>query len=235
MPNLFRYAVGSIERGLVAHPVLLAIFPVLFLWSHNIGTLPTASLPDIALPIAVSGGGALVSDDQPLLERAHFLANQAQDPAPHYEHSELGFNYRLSNLLAAVGRGQLRHLSERVDTKRSIFERYVEGLGELPGFSFMPEAPYGRSTRWLTTLTIDAGASGISSDELRRGLEAAGIESRPVWKPMHLQPLFADYTVFGGGVAQHLFDIGLCLPSGVGLSLSDQERVIAEVRKLVDR
>ena len=183
--------------------------------------------------ITTSGGGALLSNDESLVERAHFLANQAQDPAPHYQHSMIGYNYRLSNLLAAVGRSQLRQLPDRVDTKRAIFDRYVNGLGDLPGFTFMPEARYGRATRWLTTLTIDPAAAGISSAEVRQNLELAGIESRPVWKPMHLQPVFADCLTFGGAVSQHLFDTGLCLPSGVGLTLTDQERVIAAIRTLV--
>lgn len=183
--------------------------------------------------ITTSGGGAVLSNDRSLLERVFFLANQAQDPAPHYEHSEIGFNYRLSNLLAAVGRSQLASLADRVATKRSIFDRYVEGLGDLPGFEFMPEAPYGVASRWLTTLTIDPEAAGITTDELRLGLGAQEIESRPVWKPMHRQPVFADALAFGGAVSERLFATGLCLPSGLGLADSAQERVIAAVRSLV--
>jgi pyridoxal phosphate-dependent aminotransferase EpsN len=181
--------------------------------------------------VTTSGGGALLSDDEALLERARYLGNQARDPAPHYQHSEVGYNYRLSNLLAAVGRAQLAHLSDRVETKRAIFGRYEEGLGDLPGFDFMPEASYGRATRWLTTLTIDPGQAGFTRDELLARLNAASIEARPVWKPMHLQPTFENCTAYGGDVSEHLFNHGLCLPSGTGLSLDDQQRVIQEIRR----
>jgi dTDP-4-amino-4,6-dideoxygalactose transaminase len=180
--------------------------------------------------ITTSGGGMLVSDDERLLAHARKLATQARDPAPHYEHSEIGFNYRLSNVLAAIGRGQLRLLEERVRARRRNFEYYREALGDLPGLEFMPEAPWGRHTRWLTTLTIDPAAFGTGREAIRLALEVENIEARPVWKPMHLQPVFAGCAVIGGGVAADLFDRGLCLPSGSNLTTNDLDRVIAVVR-----
>ncbi|MEM7049128.1 MAG: aminotransferase class I/II-fold pyridoxal phosphate-dependent enzyme [Acidobacteriota bacterium] len=175
--------------------------------------------------ITTSGGGMLVSNDRTLVERARFLATQARDPAPHYEHSTLGYNYRLSNLLAAVGRGQLELLPQRVAARRRNFERYRELLGGLPGLEMMAEAPYGRSNRWLTCLTIDPQAFGADREAVRRALEADDIEARPVWKPMHLQPLFRDCPMIGGAVSADLFARGLCLPSGSSLSDQDLERV----------
>lgn len=181
--------------------------------------------------ITTSGGGMLVSDDEALIERARHLATQARDPAPHYQHSTIGYNYRMSNLLAAVGRGQLQSLEERVVARRKVFERYVAGLGDLPGISFMPEAPYGRCTRWLTCLTFEPREFGATREDVRLALEAENIESRPVWKPMHLQPVFAGCRVYGGDVSARLFENGLCLPSGSNLSPADQDRVIGIVRK----
>ena len=140
--------------------------------------------------ITTSGGGALVSDDLEALERARYLATQARQPARHYEHTEVGFNYRLSNVLAGIGRGQLAVLEERVAARRAVFKRYYQALNSIDGFGFMPEADYGRSTRWLTVLTVDPGKCGISRDDIIDALEAENIEARPVWKPMHLQPLF---------------------------------------------
>ncbi len=132
----------------------------------------------------------LASDDEELIKKARFLSQQARDPVPHYEHSEIGFNYRMSNILAAIGRGQMRCLDERVARKREIFDWYVQALGELPGIEFMPEAEYGRSTRWLTVVLIHPEEFGADREQVRRALEAENIESRPVWKPMHLQPVF---------------------------------------------
>jgi dTDP-4-amino-4,6-dideoxygalactose transaminase len=176
--------------------------------------------------ITTSGGGMLVSDDEELVRRARFLATQARDPGPHYQHSAIGYNYRISNLLAAVGRGQLRTLKERVSTRRRIFERYRSELGELPGFDFMPEAAYARMNRWLTCVTIDPERAGITREDVRLALEAEKIEARPVWKPMHQQPIFAGRRVLGGAVSAALFANGLCLPSGSSLSEDDQTRVI---------
>ncbi len=179
--------------------------------------------------ITTSGGGMLVSDDRESIERARFLASQARDPAPHYEHSTVGYNYRLSNLLAAVGRGQLRQLEERIAARRRIFDLYRERLGELPGLSFMPEAPYGRSTRWLTCLTLDPERFGADREQVRQKLEEENIEARPIWKPMHLQPLWSDCRVVGGQVAAALFERGLCLPSGSALTAVEVDRIAALV------
>ena len=180
--------------------------------------------------ITTSGGGMLVSHEKALVDRARFLATQARDPAPHYEHSHVGYNYRMSNVLAAIGRGQLRTLSERVSIRRRIFDRYVEGLGGLPGVEFMPEASCGRATRWLTCLTIDPARFGADREAVRLALEAENIEARPAWKPMHLQPVFAGARMFGGTVSERIFRDGLCLPSGSNLADADQNRVISTVR-----
>lgn len=182
--------------------------------------------------ITTSGGGMLVSDDKALVERARFLATQARDPAPHYEHSTIGFNYRLSNICAAIGRAQLRALDHRVAARRAVFERYRAALAELPGITFMPEAPFGRSTRWLTCILVDPREFGVSREDIRVALAAQDIEARPVWKPMHLQPVFQGYRSRGGAVSRDLFDRGLCLPSGSNLSDADQTRVIAAVASL---
>jgi pyridoxal phosphate-dependent aminotransferase EpsN len=181
--------------------------------------------------ITTSGGGMLVSHDGELIDRARHLATQARDPAPHYEHSTTGYNYRMSNLLAAVGRAQLAVLDERVVARRRNFETYHELLGDLPGLAFMPEAAYGRCTRWLTCLTVDPDAFGADREQIRVALEAERIEARPVWKPMHLQPLFAGCRTRGGEVAADLFARGLCLPSGSALTEADLERVADAVRR----
>lgn len=180
--------------------------------------------------ITTSGGGMLVSDDERAIRRARKLAGQAREEAPHYEHEEIGYNYRLSNVLAAIGRGQLQVLAERVAARRQIFAWYEDLLGDLPGLDFMPEAAFGRSTRWLTCLTVDPKEFGADREAVRIALEAQNIESRPVWKPMHLQPVFAGVRVFGGSVSEGLFARGLCLPSGSAMSKEDVERVASIVR-----
>jgi pyridoxal phosphate-dependent aminotransferase EpsN len=185
--------------------------------------------------ITTSGGGMLVSPDRALADRVRKLAAQARDAAPHYEHSETGYNYRLSNILAAVGRGQLRVLADRVAAKRRIFETYRRELAGLPGIDFMPEAAWGRATRWLTCITIDAAQFGADREAVRLALEADLIESRPVWKPMHLQPVFAGCTCIGGAVAADLFHRGLCLPSGSALTEADLSQVVAVIRSLRGR
>lgn len=186
--------------------------------------------------LTTSGGGALLSDDGEAIARARKLASQAREAFIHYEHREVGFNYRLSNLLAAVGRGQLRVLGDRVAARRRTFEAYRDALGDLSGLTFMPEAPYGRSTRWLTCVTVDPDAFGADRESIRRALEADDIEARPVWKPMHLQPVFEGCEAVGGPmgcqVAERLFERGLCLPSGSSLSDADRQRVIAIVRRV---
>jgi dTDP-4-amino-4,6-dideoxygalactose transaminase len=176
--------------------------------------------------ITTSGGGMLVSRDRERLEHARKLSTQAREPEPHYEHTEIGFNYRLSNLLAAVGRAQLEVLPERVAARRRINARYRELLADAPGISFMPEAEYGRSNCWLTCILVDPEEAGTDRERIRLALEAEDIESRPLWKPMHLQPVFSDAPIFGGDVSGGLFERGLCLPSGSALSEEDQERVV---------
>nr|WP_275994443.1 DegT/DnrJ/EryC1/StrS family aminotransferase [Argonema antarcticum] len=176
--------------------------------------------------ITTSGGGMLVSDDRNIVEKARFLATQARDPAPHYQHSVVGYNYRLSNVLAGIGRGQLRVLEERVNARRHNFEVYQQALGKLPGIEFMPEADFGRATRWLTCLTIDPAAFGADREQVRLELGKQKIEARPVWKPLHLQPVFAECESIGGAISEDLFDRGLCLPSGSNLTAEDLERVI---------
>ena len=182
--------------------------------------------------ITTSGGGMLVSEDKSLISHAVKLATQARDPAPHYEHSEVGYNYRLSNVLAGIGRGQLKVLEDRVIARRRNFEYYVTHLGDLPGVEFMPEAPWGRHTRWLTTLTIAPRQFGADREAIRAALEKDNIEARPVWKPMHLQPVFSGCECVGGAVAEELFERGLCLPSGSNLTEQDLECVVAIVRRV---
>ncbi|MEG5031439.1 DegT/DnrJ/EryC1/StrS family aminotransferase [Microcoleus sp. AT3-D2] len=182
--------------------------------------------------ITTSGGGMLVSDDQKLVEKARFLATQARDPAPHYQHSEIGYNYRLSNVLAGIGRGQLRVLDERVEARRRNFDFYKQALGNLPGLEFMPEAAFGKATRWLTCLTIDPAAFGADREQVRLALAQEKIEARPVWKPLHLQPVFADCECIEGAVAQELFEYGLCLPSGSNLTDEDLERVTSAIAQI---
>jgi dTDP-4-amino-4,6-dideoxygalactose transaminase len=182
--------------------------------------------------ITTSGGGMLVTADVEAARMARFLATQARDPAPHYEHSQIGYNYRLSNLLAAVGRGQLSVLESRVEKRRENFAYYFEKLGDLPGLAFMPEPDACRSTRWLTCIMVDPVKFGATREDIRLAMEAENIEARPVWKPMHLQPVFRDCRVYGGEVAARLFADGLCLPSASNLADEDRERVVAIVRAM---
>lgn len=183
--------------------------------------------------ITTSGGGMLVADDGDLIAHARKLATQARDNAPHYQHSEIGYNYRLSNVLAAIGRGQLPVLEERVAARRGNFDYYVRALGDLPGVDFMPEAPWGRHARWLSCITIDPRAFGADREVVREALTAENIEARPVWKPMHLQPVFAECESIGGDVAADLFEHGLCLPSGSTLTSADLERVAETIRSCI--
>ncbi len=181
--------------------------------------------------ITTSGGGMLVSPDEALIKKARFLATQARDPAQHYQHSEIGYNYRMSNVLAGIGRGQLQVLADRVNARRANCVFYEKAFADLPGISFMPEAPWNRCTRWLTCILVDPAAFGADREAIRLALEAENIEARPVWKPMHLQPVFAACDRFGGEVAEDLFNRGLCLPSGSNLTEADLARVVAAVRK----
>ena len=179
--------------------------------------------------ITTSGGGMLVSNDETVIDKARFLATQAREPAIHYEHKELGYNYRMSNLLAAVGRGQLQVLDNRVKTRRKIFQRYFDALSHIEGLDFMPEAPNSKSNRWLTTLTVYPKKTGVNRTQIIEALEKENIESRPVWKTMHLQPLYKDcdfITVNKEDISSKLFKNGLCLPSGSSLNRDDQNRII---------
>jgi pyridoxal phosphate-dependent aminotransferase EpsN len=185
--------------------------------------------------ITTSGGGMLLSDDTQALAKALFWATQARDKAPWYQHSEMGYNYRISNIVAGIGRGQLEVLDERVEARRNVFERYKEGFEDVSGVGFMPEAGYGQTNRWLTVMTLDPGRTSVTPMQVIEALEAENIEARPVWKPMHLQPLFADNMYFsheeGLSVSDRLFDRGVCLPSGSSLTVEEQQRVIQVVRR----
>ncbi|MBI5586245.1 MAG: aminotransferase class I/II-fold pyridoxal phosphate-dependent enzyme [Deltaproteobacteria bacterium] len=201
--------------------------------------------------ITTSGGGMLVSDNREYIDRARFLSTQARDPAPFYQHSHIGYNYRLSNLLAALGQAQLERLSEKILRKKAIQEQYRQALADLPGITFMPEAPYGCSNGWLTVLLIDPERFGSDREAVRLALEADRIESRPIWKPMHMQPVFdcseggspisgsetgpgqgrVKSRAVGGPVSEDLFARGLCLPSGAQLTEEDLERIIAIIQR----
>ncbi|MDQ8735757.1 aminotransferase class I/II-fold pyridoxal phosphate-dependent enzyme [Paenibacillus sp. LHD-38] len=186
--------------------------------------------------ITTSGGGMLVSNDLEALEKARFWATQARDSARHYEHSEVGYNYRLSNVLAAIGRAQLQVLEDRITARRTVFERYYSELGDIDGIRFLSEASYGRCTRWLTALIIDPTKLGVSVDQVIDELALYNIEARPVWKPMHLQPLFKHYLYFVHGdssISDSLFNNGICLPSGSNLTQEDQKFVIACFKRAI--
>ncbi|HFK1765848.1 pyridoxal phosphate-dependent aminotransferase [Bacillus wiedmannii] len=187
--------------------------------------------------ITTSGGGMLVSNDTEAIDKAKFLATQARDPAPHYQHSQIGYNYRMSNILAGVGRGQLEVLEDRVRARRSIFNRYYEGLSHIPGFCFMPELENTRSNRWLTTMLIDEKESGITIKKLLTDLAEENIEARPTWKPLHIQPLFKKNKFYfhqkDKDVSKKLFKNGICLPSGSNMTDEDQRRVIQAIIKLI--
>lgn len=185
--------------------------------------------------ITTSGGGMLVSDDETALRKARYLATQARDPATHYQHSVMGYNYRMSNLLAGVGRAQLQVLNERVDARRAIYETYRTAFADKKGINFMPEQADTRSNRWLTALTIDKSETGLNVSDLLEALSVQNIEARPVWKPLHLQPLFASSTYYSHqgevSVSDQLFERGICLPSGSSMTPSDQQRVIACIQE----
>lgn len=183
--------------------------------------------------ITTSGGGMLVTENAKWAEHVRHLATQARDPALHYQHSQVGYNYRLSNLLAAVGRGQLAVLDDRVARRRANFDFYRSALGDLPGIEFMPEASFGRATRWLTCLLIDPQLYGVSPADICTALAAEQIEARPMWKPMHQQPVFADSRMRNRSVADDLFRRGLCLPSGSSMTQSDLQRVTETLRSVL--
>lgn len=175
--------------------------------------------------ITTSGGGMLLSDDEKSIKNARFLAQQARDDAPHYEHSQIGYNYRMSNVLAAIGRGQLQVLLERIVARKRNFEFYKAALGDLPGVEFMPIASFGEPNYWLSCLTINPLEFGATRENVRLALEKEAIESRPVWKPLHLQPVFKDCRAHGGAVAEDIFEHGLCLPSGSALTKVQLEKI----------
>jgi dTDP-4-amino-4,6-dideoxygalactose transaminase len=179
--------------------------------------------------ITTSGGGMLASADAGFIDRARFFSQQARDPAPHYEHSKIGFNFRMSNVLAAIGRAQLEVLDERVKAKHLIFKKYQEHLLDVDGIEFMPEAAYGTSNRWLTVILITPEKFGADRETIRLALEAENIEARPVWKPMHLQPVFRGLECIGGEVAEDLFRRGLCLPSGTAMTDEDLNRIATTI------
>jgi pyridoxal phosphate-dependent aminotransferase EpsN len=183
--------------------------------------------------ITTSGGGMLVTHSREIADGARFLSTQARDPAPHYEHSTFGYNYRLSNVCAAIGVGQMEVLDDRVSARRSIFERYKEALVR-PGIRFMPEPNGYLSSRWLTAITVEPLEAGLSREDIRFALLEHEIESRPLWKPMHLQPLFAGAQYIGSGVDENLFENGLCLPSGSDMTEADQNEVIERILALFD-
>jgi dTDP-4-amino-4,6-dideoxygalactose transaminase len=199
--------------------------------------------------MTTSGGGMLASDNKDLIDRARFLSQQARDPFSYYEHSEIGYNYRMSNILAGIGRGQLKVLDERVHRKREVFNYYQCALKDVPGIEFIPEAAHGKCNRWLTVILIKPEAFGVDYSSVQQALENENIESRPVWKPMHLQPVFdcgingsdtpSSQTIkkrykvrmIGGAVSEEFFSQGLCLPSGTAMTDHDMDRVIDIILK----
>lgn len=182
--------------------------------------------------ITTSGGGALVSDNEEYIRTARFLSTQARDKAPHYQHSRIGYNYRMSNIVAGIGRGQMEVLSERVRARRENFEFYKKHLSGIKGISFIEEpGPDYFSNRWLTNILIDPEVAGTSREQVRIRLEEDNIETRPLWKPMHLQPVFSSHPAFVNGTSEALFEKGLCLPSGSNMTDDDRERVMEVLNK----
>lgn len=208
----------------------------------SISGRPCGSFGDIAALsfngnkiITTSGGGALVSNRADLIAQARFLATQARDPAPHYQHSHIGYNYRLSNVLAAIGRGQLTVLSDRVAARRANFERYRRFFEQSEGISVLAEPSSGVfSNRWLSTILVDPDrTSGLTREVIREAFAAQNIEARPLWKPMHMQPVFRDAPYFGDGLSERLFDQGLCLPSGSNLTEQDFDRIFSVLKNVL--
>lgn len=184
--------------------------------------------------ITTSGGGALASNSEACIQRARFLATQARDPAPHYQHTEIGYNYRLSNVSAAIGRGQLKVLEDRVDNRRANFEFYRNELKQFANVAFLPEPPGAKSNRWLTTVTFEKSDNQVVSPEsVRQALERENIESRPLWKPMHLQPVFKECPAYVNQVSEKLFESGLCLPSGSNLTAGQKARVVEALKRQI--
>jgi dTDP-4-amino-4,6-dideoxygalactose transaminase len=183
--------------------------------------------------ITTSGGGALVSQNSQIAKDARFLATQARDEAPHYQHSQIGYNYRMSNICAGIGRGQMEVLAQRIKERRSIYEQYHTRYNGHLGISFPEELPGYFSNRWLTTMLIDPVEAGFTREDLRLALEKENIESRPLWKPMHMQPVFEGCPFYGDGTSENLFKNGLCLPSGSNLNKDDIKRIFAVIDRFV--
>ena len=186
--------------------------------------------------ITTSGGGMLLSDDEALIRRARYLSTQARQPVAHYEHTEIGYNYRMSNVLAGIGRGQLEVLDERVNRRREVFAAYQDGLAGVPGIEWMPEPEWSRSTHWLSTCVIKAEEAGLSARALSAAMSESLIETRPLWKPMHLQPVFAGCRYFEHGnesVSDRLFEDGICLPSGSNMSADEIAQVVQALRAAI--
>ncbi|MBC9934351.1 aminotransferase class I/II-fold pyridoxal phosphate-dependent enzyme [Chitinophaga qingshengii] len=185
--------------------------------------------------ITTSGGGALIGANGDQIKKARFLATQARDNAPHYEHTHIGHNYRMSNICAGIGRGQMLVVDDHVEKRRRNFDYYVSELASLPGISFLQEPEGSFSNRWLSTILVDKKESGgVDRETIRLALEKENIETRPLWKPMHLQPVFSDAPAYVNGVAEKLFDDGLCLPSGSNLTMQQLESIVLNIKKLWD-
>jgi pyridoxal phosphate-dependent aminotransferase EpsN len=186
--------------------------------------------------ITTSGGGMFLSNNVDALEKARFWSTQSREPVLHYEHKEIGYNYRLSNILAGIGRGQLKVLKNRVEARREVFSRYVQQLGHLKGIDFMPEHKNGRSSRWLSVMTINDAEARITVNQLINELAKHNIEARPAWKPLHMQPLFKDNDYYphneSTDLSNSLYNKGLCLPSGSNLTIKEQERVIHIIQSI---
>ena len=180
--------------------------------------------------ITTSGGGMLIGHSKSQIDKARHLSTQARDPFPYYEHTSIGYNYRISNICAAIGRGQITVIEERVAKRRAIYDRYQQQFSEIEGVTLMPRDIYGRGNCWLTCVIIDPKERSFVPENLRLSLEKENIESRPLWKPMHLQPIFASTSVFTNGISERLFKTGLCLPSGTNMSEDDQDRVIEIIK-----
>lgn len=183
--------------------------------------------------ITTSGGGALISDNEEFIKKARFLATQARDAAPHYQHSHIGYNYRMSNVCAGIGRGQMEVLNERVEQRRRNFNFYKERLGNIEGITFLEEPADMFSNRWLTTILVNETSLGIDRETVRLHLEKDNIESRPLWKPMHMQPVFKGTPYYGNDVAEKLFGQGLCLPSGSNLTKDDLNRIVKNIKSII--